>query len=164
MPRKLIASGLGRTTCTLLAALAVAAASLLTSSGTASASAADDSGMVCMFLAPDATAVPGGHASHVGWAYRWADGSQWDYGATVDNGNWRLHGPLDKMLRDFKNDTMDHYTEYRCRLTRGHDQAAASQKADELYGQPYRFLWNNCLTRSIAIMKAYDTSGELNTI
>jgi len=124
--------------------------------------AAATTGRVCMFDAPKGALYLG----HVGWAFRWSDGSDtWDYGATLDSGNWEKHGSEQQMLQDFttSNDSGG-YQSYRCKDTAADDQSAAEATAAAGFARPYNLLDDNCLIRSIQIFKAYDGSGGLNSL
>ncbi|NUS56256.1 MAG: hypothetical protein HOV66_15570 [Streptomycetaceae bacterium] len=130
--------------------------------GTAVASvttAAAAAGRVCLFDAPDGAMGLG----HVGWAYRLADGSDWEYGATLQDHNWRRSGTEAQMLHDFAtvNDSGG-YRSYRCDDTAADDPGAADAAATAGFARPYGLITDNCLTRSIEIFKAYDRSGGLN--
>lgn len=156
------------------AAVACATAALALTAGlavvpaTATPAHADDQGTVCMFLAPR---EPIG-AGHVGWAYKWANGQQWDYGATTGGSHgvsgkksrWEENGDWARLVDAFKNRHRDAlgYTQYRCRQTAGHNQAGAIAKVGVLAAQDYNIATNNCLTDTIQIFKTYDSSGGLN--
>ncbi|MFF4739304.1 hypothetical protein ACFY2W_25975 [Streptomyces sp. NPDC001262] len=157
------------------AAVARAAALALTAGlaavpATATPAHADDQGTVCMFLAP--YEVFG--AGHVGWAYKWANGQQWDYGATTGGAHgtfgkksrWEEHGEWKDLVDAFKNrhQASGGYTQYRCRQTAGHNQAGAIAKVGVLAAQDYNLATNNCLTDTIQIFKTYDSSGGLNSL
>jgi hypothetical protein len=124
--------------------------------------AAETTGRVCMFDAPEGAL----HLGHVGWAFRWSDGSDtWDYGATLDSGNWEKHGSEQQMLHDFAaSDDSGGYQSYRCKDTAADDQGAAEAAAAAGFARPYNLVDDNCLTRSIQIFKAYDGSGGLNSL
>lgn len=117
-------------------------------------------GRVCMFDAPNGAL----HAGHVGWAFRWSDGSDtWDYGATLEHGNWEKHGSQQQMLHDFATaNESGGYRSYRCTNTAADDQSAAESTVAAGFARPYNLIDDNCLTRSIQIFKAYDGSGGLN--
>ncbi|NUR59267.1 MAG: hypothetical protein HOV87_11440 [Catenulispora sp.] len=138
-------------------AVAMAAGAVVSASGTVAAAA--PAGRVCMVDAPDGALGFG----HVAWSYRDADGSGWDYGATLQSHNWRRHGSEQQMLHDFA--TMDEsggYRTYRCTDTAADDQRAADAKVVAGFARPYSLATDNCLTRAIEIFKAYDRSGGLN--
>jgi hypothetical protein len=156
-----------------LAALAAACALLTGTVSPAGARAPAAGGMVCMFQAPTGAHLIGLNAGHVAWAYRWANaaGGRWDFGATEHGGVvWNRNGTWDEMLGVFRSRTRPdgdpgpYYTRYRCAHTGGADQAAARRKRAELDHLPYSLLNDNCLTRSIEIFKAYDSSGGLNIL
>jgi hypothetical protein len=135
--------------------------------------AARDAGMVCMFQAPTGGGLIGHYVGHVAWAYRWDDAAsgRWDFGATEHGGVvWNRNGTWDEMLSMFRTRPRSdgtpglYYTRYRCAHTGGADQAAADRKRAQLDRQPYSLLNDNCLTRSIEIFKAYDSSGGLNLL
>lgn len=142
-------------------AVATLLAGIVTTTGTAVASTATPSaGRVCLFDAPNGAWGLG----HVAWAYRWADGTDtWDYGATLQNRNWRRHGPEKQMLHDFAMlDESGGYRSYRCKDTAADDQSAADATAAAGFAREYDLATDNCLTRSIEVFKAYDGSGGLN--
>lgn len=153
----------GRGAASVVAAVVMTAGAVASASGTAAAATtatvATAAGRVCMFDAPDGALGLG----HVAWAYRDADGSGWDYGATLQSHNWRRHGSEQQMLHDFA--TMNEsggYRSYRCADTAADDQTAADAKVVAGFARPYSVATDNCLTRSIEIFKAYDASGGLN--
>ncbi|CAM3762078.1 hypothetical protein KIPE111705_23760 [Kibdelosporangium persicum] len=121
-------------------------------------------GVVCMFNAPTGAPVGPARMGHVGWAFRIGDSQSWNFGATESASyNWRDSGDLNTMFDTFrglrgKGITRGYYTQWRCKDTPNSSVGAASNKVSQLYGQSYDALWNNCLTRSVAIFKAYDSS------
>ncbi|MEY9925827.1 opacity protein-like surface antigen [Catenulispora sp. GP43] len=120
-------------------------------------------GRVCLFDAPREPA----DAGHIGWAYRWsADHGQWDYGATVGRQNgWRKHGSFAQMVSDFrKSRDGGGYTTYRCTDTLASDQRDANALVNRINGKDYNLVVDNCLTKAIQILKAYDESGGLNAL
>ena len=157
-----------RTPARTLTVLALAAAGFAAdSSALASASTttarSDTPGRVCMFLAPEHVFGLG----HVGWAYRWSDAQNWDFGSTTGStASWHKSGAFADVLKGFHDapDSSGPYKSYRCRNTTGHDQAAAAAKADQVAAEPYDILTNNCLTRSLEIFETYDTSGGLTSL
>ncbi|MEV6675082.1 hypothetical protein [Streptomyces sp. NPDC051162] len=155
------------------------AATSATALATSPPAQADTPGRVCMFQAPTGAEFDGHHAGHVGWAYRWDNGSgRWDFGATENAREvWNLNGTWDEVLSTFRHRSNPnhtpglYYTRYRCINTRGHDQHAAFVKRDQLdhtkyviQGAPWGDATNNCLTRAVEIFKAYDNSGDLNRL
>lgn len=120
-------------------------------------------GRVCLFDAPREPA----DAGHIGWAYRWSgDRGQWDYGATVGRQHgWRKHGSFAKMLKDFRaSHDAGGYATFRCTDTLAADQRDADVVVNRINGKDYNLAVNNCLTKSIQIVKAYDESGGLNAL
>lgn len=117
-------------------------------------------GRVCMFDAPKGALTLG----HVGWAFRWSDGS-WGYGATMEDHNWQKHGSEQQMLHDFatSNDSGG-YRSYRCTNTAADNEGSAESAVTAGFARTYNVLDDNCLTRSIQIFKAYDGSGGLNRL
>ena len=157
----------------LTATVAVPASASTSASKSASAAASPanpaphprslPTGRVCLFSAPRQPF----EAGHIGWAYRWDDGSDnWDYGATRgENDAWNSHGSTQTMLNTFRtHGDAGGYDFYRCTDTHGQNQAAAFTKASQVNGGDYNILTNNCLTKSIQIIKAYDNSGGLNNM
>lgn len=149
--------------------IAVAFATLLVGivggTGTAAAATAastvtPSAGRVCLFDAPHGAWGLG----HVAWAYRWADGTDtWDYGATLQNHNWRQHGPEKQMLHDFATlGESGGYRSYRCKDTAADDQSAADKTVTAGFARRYDLIADNCLTRAIEVVKAYDGSGGLD--
>lgn len=120
-------------------------------------------GRVCLFDAPRRPADLG----HIGWAYRWSgDAKQWDYGATLgQDAGWRKHGSFAQMVKDFRNShDAAGYDSYRCTDTLAADQRDANGVVNRINGKTYSLLVDNCLTKSIQIIKAYDESGGLNAL
>jgi hypothetical protein len=118
-------------------------------------------GRVCLF---DAPRVPW-HLGHIGWAYRWSGHrNQWDYGATVGvRQGWREHGTFEQMVAAFRaSRDAEGYDSYRCKNTVSADQHDANGVVNLLNGKDYNLMVNNCLTKSVQILKAYDHSGGLN--
>lgn len=150
------------TATTVLTVLTVAAPAASAAAGARQAQPATHAnGRVCLFDAPKEPM----HAGHVGWAFRWSTNlSQWDYGATLgpDKG-WRKHGSFERMLHDFATSpNAGGYRSYRCTVTLGSDQRAANAAVNRLNGRRYELLTDNCLTKSIEIVKAYDDSRGLD--
>lgn len=146
---------------------AVAFAALSATALTAPAASAQPrshlDGRVCLFDAPKAPV----HLGHIGWAYRWsADHGKWDYGATVDpHHGWRKHGSFAQMVADFRSSRdAEGYFSYRCKNTLAADQRDANDVVNLVNGKDYNIMVNNCLTKSIQILKAYDESGGLNRL
>ncbi|MEU0521966.1 hypothetical protein [Streptosporangium sp. NPDC006007] len=114
-------------------------------------------GRVCMFSYPKEPSTGrawAGYAGHVGWAFktgpdRWTWGSflpakspwasSWTWVAT--QGKFRQMG----------------YSSFRCKDTHRMGAAVATTKWKELLGTRYRLLYNNCLTTSVDIFRAYTT-------
>ncbi len=149
---------------TVTVTLAALASAVTTGVAFAPAATADagnagaPAGRVCMFDAPKGALTAG----HVGWAFRWSDGS-WDYGATMEDHNWQKRGPEQQMLHDFATSTdSGGYLSYRCTNTAADDQDAAESAVTAGFARTYNLFEDNCLTRSIQIFKAYDGSGGLN--
>ena len=123
-------------------------------------------GTVCMFNAPSGADVGVGKLGHVGWAFREGGTTNWLLGATESpTFNWRDHGDQNTMFNTFRGQrghgiARHYYAQWRCKDTPGSSVGAASAKVDQLYRQQYNGLFDNCLTRTVAIFKAYD--GSLN--
>lgn len=118
-------------------------------------------GRVCLFDAPREPV----DAGHIGWAYRWStDHGQWDYGATLGRHNgWRKHGSFAQMVNDFRTShDAGGYSSYRCTDTLAADQRDANSVVNRINGKDYNLVADNCLTKSVQIIKAYDESGGLN--
>ncbi|MEU8034821.1 hypothetical protein AB0C13_40975, partial [Streptomyces sp. NPDC049099] len=147
-------------------ALSIAAVALtaVSAAGTASAAThrpASSVGRVCLFSAPGEPAPAG----HVGWGYRWNDGSdKWDFGATLgQDSGWARNGSTRAMLDTFRTASdAGGYKFYRCVDTGGQNQDAAFRLMKSINGRHYNLAIDNCLTKSIRIFKAYDNSGRLN--
>jgi hypothetical protein len=144
-------------------ALTALSATVLTVPAASAQPRSHPDGRVCLFDAPKAPL----HLGHIGWAYRWsADPGQWDYGATVDaRHGWRKHGSFQQMLADFrKSHDAEGYSSFRCKNTPAADQRDADAVASLVNGKGYNIMVDNCLTKSIRIIKAYDESGGLNAL
>lgn len=146
-----------------VAALAILAVGAGLALGAAPAQALG-TGTVCMFNAPSGAQLGPANMGHVGWAFRIGGTQGWEFGATENASyNWRDSGDQTTMFNTFKGlrghgIATGYYTQWRCRNTANSSVTAASNKVNELYGQSYDLLWNNCLTRSVTIFQAYDSS------
>jgi hypothetical protein len=136
---------------TILAALAAGFG--IATSGPAYALGA---GRVCMFNATEGALTAG----HVGWAFRVGSADQWIYGATENaSWNWQQQSNWAGVIATFEvTNGASYYDHYRCENTGGSAVTAAKNKVNEVYGRPYNVAWDNCLTRSVEIFKAYDSS------
>lgn len=120
-------------------------------------------GEVCLFNAPAGADVAGQHLGHVGWAFSVPGSSTWEFGATESTTyNWRSAGPEATVLKTFRGQNGFHiathyYTQYRCHSTPNSSVTAASNEVNALYRIKYNLADSNCLTRSIAIFKAYSS-------
>jgi hypothetical protein len=147
----------------LVTGLAFSAAAVGIAVGAAPAQALGP-GTVCMINAPSGADVGVGKLGHVGWAFLEGGTSNWLFGATESpTFNWRDHGDVNTMFNTFrglrgKGIAQHYYTQWRCKSTGGSSVGAASTKVDQLYRQQYNALFDNCLTRTVAIFKAYDSS------
>ena|GEM_PF-1922669 len=148
---------------------AVVVAAVSATAFTAPAASADhvkpqsSNGRACLF---DAPRVPA-HLGHIGWAYRWSGHrDQWDYGATVgERRGWRKHGTFAQMVAAFRTSRdAGGYATYRCKDTASADQRDANSVVNQINGRDYNLMVNNCLTKSVQIVKAYDHSGGLNAM
>jgi len=115
-------------------------------------------GEVCMFDAPTGAYLLG----HVGWAYLVGGTSTWIYGATEEAGeSWHESGSFTNMLSAFRGAGPYHdagyYKYYRCRTSPNSAVRAADQQVTQGEASGYNWDYNNCLTKSIAIFKAYDS-------
>jgi hypothetical protein len=119
-------------------------------------------GTVCMFDAPSGADLGLMEAGHVGWAFREGNTTTWEYGSTENaSTNWRGRGDQNAMFNAFRQrqgNANPYYTLWRCHASPNSAVGAASAKVDQLYNQRYNALFDNCLTRSIEIYKAYDGS------
>jgi len=154
-----------------LTALLLAAALLVAPVSTAPAHASETSagGEICMFQAPTGAERLGHHWGHVGWAYRWANGNKWDFGATERAGDvWNANGTFSQMLDRFRIPRSatghQYYRYYKCGYTTLALQSAAFRMRAQLDTEDYHVRYNNCLTRSLMIFKAYDDNGELDDL
>ncbi|MEV4754871.1 hypothetical protein AB0J86_07130 [Micromonospora sp. NPDC049559] len=136
------------------AALAAVAATMGLDVVGAAPARALGAGRVCLFNATEGA----GTAGHVGWAFRVGTADDWIYGATENaDWSWRREGNWSSALATFDVTNGDgYYDHYRCRDTPSSSVGAAKSKVDEVYGRAYHLLWDNCLTRSVEIFKAYD--------
>lgn len=73
------------------------------------------------------------------------------------------NGSLAQMLKDIRvSRDAGGYGTYRCVDTFAADQRDANAMVNRVNGRDYSLVVNNCLTKSIQIIKAYDESGGLN--
>ena len=119
-------------------------------------------GEVCMFNAPSGADVGGVNFGHVGWAFRVGGSSTWEFGATESTTfNWRDSGSATDAQNTFRglrghSIAAHYYTQWKCANSASSSVTAASNEVNTLYSQGYNIANNNCLTRTIAIFKAYD--------
>ena len=121
-------------------------------------------GEVCMFNAPSGADGLG----HVGWAYLIGGTSNWIYGATEEpNQSWHETGSFADMLSAFSDAGNYHaagyYQYYRCETSPNSSVGAADNQVAEGEASGYNVIDNNCLTKAVAIFKAYD-SGTFGSL
>src|SRR5579862_9143768 len=115
-------------------------------------------GEVCMFNAPSGTDYLG----HVGWAYLVGGTSTWIYGATEEaSESWHESGSFTDMLNAFRGAGTYHdagyYKYYRCEKSPNSSVGAADQQVAKGEASGYNWDYDNCLTKSVAVFKAYDS-------
>jgi len=156
-----------RTLKAVITAVALLGATIGTATVTTAPAQALGAGAACMFNAPTgAQLVPwlGVNAGHVGWAFLEGGTKTWEYGATESaTNNWRASGNEQQMFDAFYGLSghgihTGYYTKFRCKQTANSSVGAASNEVNRLYGQTYSGPDNNCLTRTVSIFKAYDSS------
>lgn len=150
---------------------------------TAYAQATVSTGRVCMINAPNGV-VPGGLIGHVGWAYKSGSGDQWTFGATEGTGAYSIPPGKDTHSWYVKNGTWDdllsmfstayirpdgvqlhptnYYTQFRCRNVSNGNESNAFAEVQKQANNGYDGLSNNCLTKSVAILRAYGVTDLPN--
>jgi hypothetical protein len=69
------------------------------------------------------------------------------------------------MVKDFRNrHDAGGYTTYRCADTSASDQRDANAMVNRINAKDYNLVADNCLTKAVLILKAYDHSGGLNAL
>ncbi|GAA4639784.1 hypothetical protein GCM10023196_102780 [Actinoallomurus vinaceus] len=113
-------------------------------------------GRACMFNATEGANGLG----HVGWAFRVGPADDWIYGATESaSWNWQRESNYATMLATFRTTNgRGYYDHFRCKDTTNSSVTAAKNKVNQVYSRPYNVVNDNCLTRSVEIFKAYDSS------
>ena len=136
-----------------------------------------------MFLAPSGADWLG----HVGFAYQVVGTPNWVFGGTEGDGDlfvdagpptndesWYQVGTFDQVQSVFKNQLIvngttyhnsDYYVSYRCAVTTVANLEDAWNEVQTVSTSGYNILDNNCLTKSVAVMEAYDPnwySGGVN--
>ncbi|MGW7102486.1 Tat pathway signal protein [Streptomyces sp. NPDC054838] len=153
-----------RTTLAVLAAAALATALPVALPSQAEAAPA---GRVCFFL--DEQGAHG--AGHVAWAVRDPkNAGRWVWGSTDnaegdtatlpghDNGSWSQSGTWKQLRGETagkKAISLRSYESYRCVNTAGGDLPAAQRTYRNMKDNGYQVLYNNCLTKAIAIFRKY---------
>jgi hypothetical protein len=120
-------------------------------------------GAACIFNAPSGATSSGRFTlvGHVDWAFKTDSGDQWEFGATESpSWNWHRQGTWSDVVSTFRiTYRSGYYTRYRCRdwpsiwgaARAATDQVLAVEK------RPYNLANDNCLTRSVEIIKTYGT-------
>lgn len=127
-------------------------------------------GRACMFNAPGGALLQG----HVGWAFRKGTADIWVFGATENTSgtwtvaagdpaatqSWQSTGTFADALHAFGSGSNynrggNYYTQYRCRNITSSNPAQASNQAIAAARSGYNLPDNNCLTKSVDIMRAY---------
>lgn len=131
----------------------------------------------CVFNAPSGAFTLG----HVGWAYRLGETDVWHYGSTENRGmqatisagrdtdTWQRIGSWSNVLDDYEdtltidNETFHdsgYYTRYRCVDIAAEETNAemALARSEQLALSGYNVLSDNCLTKSVAILRVYGIS------
>jgi hypothetical protein len=159
----------------LAAAAGMAAAFMLTGPGQAAPAAPNQgSGQACLFSAPYGVIPTGGLIGHTGWGYQDGTGSDWTFGATEGNLNplgpdnsWMESGTFAEMLNAFGNGTHyskgpGYYLQYRCTTVADSNPSAALATAQQEAANGYNLFTNNCLTKSVTILQAYNVPNLPN--
>jgi hypothetical protein len=128
--------------------------------GTASPAAALGAGRVCLFNAPSGAEIGGSFLGHTGWAFRVGTADDWIFGATENyDWNWSDEGSWNHALSTFKvAHNPGYYTRYRCKNTPNSAVGAAINTYIAGFNRDYNGLEDNCLSRSVEVFKAYDSS------
>jgi Dockerin type I domain len=156
----------------LAAAAGMAAALALAGpGGVAPAAPAQTPGQACLFSAPYGAVPNGGLVGHIGWGYEDTNG-EWTFGATegvflqpivlpgFNTNSWMSTGKLSDMLTAFGMGTDDgkgpsYYLQYRCGVVSDSNPSAALAAAQQEADNGYNLIDNNCLTKAVAILQAY---------
>jgi hypothetical protein len=137
----------------LAAAGALALASATGALVLASPAHALGAGQVCMFNAPSGAQGAG----HVGWGFLIGGSSTWTYGATEQtNHSWHASGSWSAMLSAFKYNSSSKYLYYECSHSPNSSVGAANNQVTAGENSGYNLATDNCLTKAVAIYKAYD--------
>lgn len=121
-------------------------------------------GNACFFNAPNGV-VNGGLIGHIGWAFRTSTGS-WVFGAAEQSGQlWMSSGSWAQVLAAFGQGSSPYpkgpgyYMSYRCENVGASNPTYAYNEAYTETHNGYDLLKNNCLTKSIRILRAYDATN-----
>lgn len=137
--------------------------------------AALGAGTACMINAPSGATVGPITFGHVGWAFQVGGTSTWVFGATENGGgsayvpaggdteSWSASGSQSQMLAAFRNaghfHSAGYYTQYRCTAVANSAVGAANTAIAQAAANGYFFPTNNCLTKSVSILQAYNAGG-----
>jgi len=151
----------------------------LSARATSAAQATVSAGRACIINAPSSV-LPGGLIGHVGWAYKAGSGDNWSFGATEGTGaltipagydthSWGNGGTWFGLAGSFENvfytyynvklHNAKYYTQYRCFNVSSSNSSAADAEAQRQATNGYNGFNNNCLTKAIAILKAYGVTN-----
>jgi len=141
----------------------LAALGLLAGLAVPSVAQAATAGRACIFNAPSGAIIAG----HVGWAFRNGSGDNWIFGATEGSDNttsWiETNGAWVHVLATFgqglhSNKGIGYYTSYRCANVASSNPTLAYNQALTDARNGYDLRTNNCLTKSVDVLRAYGVS------
>jgi hypothetical protein len=143
------------------------------------AQAAASAGRACIINAPSGV-LPGKLIGHVGWAYKAGSGDYWSFGSTEGTGtltipagsdthSWSNAGTWFGLVGSFENayytyynvklHDAKYYTQYRCFNVSSSNSSTANAEVQRQATNGYDGFKNNCLTKAIAILKAYGVTN-----
>lgn len=120
---------------------------------------------VCMVNNPTGADIAGTYLGHVAWMFNVGGTDQWVAGSTdgistgLNKKFWTKTGTKSAMLNYFH--SLGGYSSFRCHSTATSAVGAAENEVKTVDAQPYLGVDSNCLTDSVAIFMAYDSSMGL---
>ena len=164
----------------LMAAALAATAFAIAGPGQGTAAPATGPGEACLFSAPHGAVPDGGLVGHIGWGFQNGTSDDWTFGATEgiapvpyvppggNTDSWQESGTFAAMLNAFG--TGDHpfskgefyYLQYRCTKVTSSNPSAALAEVQAKDATGYNLVNDNCLTKAVAILQAYNVAGLPN--
>ena len=164
----------------LMAAALAATAFTIAGPGQGTAEPATGPGEACLFSAPHGAVPDGGLVGHIGWGFQNGTGDDWTFGATEgiapvpyvppggNTDSWQESGTFAAMLNAFG--TGNHpfsqgefyYLQYRCTKVAASNPSAALAEVQAKDATGYNLVTDNCLTKAVAILQAYNIAGLPN--